>query len=677
MHYVPTLQQFIANTVFGLSFAAIYFIAASGLVVTYTTSGVFNFAHGAVAMVCAFLFWELRVQQGWDTWIAFVVVLFVFAPLLGILAERVLMRFLSGADTITKILATLAVMLLLIEFGQKQWDPNKYPVTPTLQRFFGGNKITVAGAPVTWHDLVIYASTILVAVVLYILLTRSRLGIAMRAVVDDPELARLNGNNAAIPSIASWIIGFMLAGLAGILISPIRLLDVGSLTLLVINAYAVAIVGRLRSLPLTALGAIILGLADGWYTMIQGQFRFTTNTGLFVQGIHDSLPVILLFGALVFMRQDRSRFTSQLKTRLVVPNPRWPLIVAGAVALPLLAKWYVTGLSGNALTAAGEALAFGIIGLSLVLVTGYAGQISLAQLAFGGLGVLAVTYLPHNLQGTPVGLLVAAGAAGVAGAIVAIPCLRLKGLYLALGTMAFALLVEANVLGQFNDFKNRVVHIPRWSVIHSDSTYAMAIAVVFSLLGLGLMWLRKGEFGRRLQAMKDSPAACTTVGMDLTRTRVAVFAAGAAIAGMGGFFLATWEGKVGTDTFSLIKGLQSMLPLLLLIGVGGITSVLGALIGGMALAKSPTAGHSWLITLAPGILGGLLVIFPNGIVGTIGQLVRSGRVQDWGRERRAAFNAEPSVDPEVAGLASPATDAELLALDRGLGIVTEDCDVPA
>ena len=192
--------------------------------------------------------------------------------------------------------------------------------------------------------------------------------------------------------------------------------------------------------------------------------------------------------------------------------------------------------------------------LSLVVLTGYAGQISLAQLAFAGLGVLAASWLPGELGASPVGLLVAAGFAGLVGAVIAIPCLRLRDLYLALGTMAFALVVEQNVLGQIPGFATDSRAFTRWSPIASDKAYFVAIAFVFSVLACFVIALRRGEFGRRLQAMKDSPAASTTVGLDLTRTKVEVFALAAAIAGIGGFLLAGWKGTVGKDDFSLLNG---------------------------------------------------------------------------------------------------------------------------
>ena len=134
----------------------------------------------------------------------------------------------------------------------------------------------------------------------------------MRAVVDDRNLARLNGENPDVASAASWVVGCMLAALAGILLAPILALDVARLTLLVISAYAVAVVGRLRSLPLTALGAVILGLALSYFDWGLGKMQ---HVPVWVQSIHDSLPIIMLFVVLLLLPQDRTRLTAVLRTR--------------------------------------------------------------------------------------------------------------------------------------------------------------------------------------------------------------------------------------------------------------------------------------------------------------------------------------------------------------------------
>jgi branched-chain amino acid transport system permease protein len=672
-------SEFLRYTIFGLAFAGIYFIAASGLVVTYTTSGIFNFAHGAVAMIAAFSFWELRVQRHWPAPLALIVVLFVLAPILGIVIERLIMRRLGGAATITNIVVTIGLLVTLLGIGSVVWSPSNFSVTPSLPRFFQADVVTVAGAAIPWHYLFVLVLSVLVAVALWALLTRTRVGIAMRAVVDDRNLARLNGDNPSFPSGASWVVGSILAALAGVLLAPILALDVARLTLLVINAYAVAVVGRLRSLPLTALGAVILGLALSYFDWGLSKMH---HVPVLVQSIHDSLPIIMLFVVLLLLPQDRTRLSAKLRSREATRVTSMRTAVIGGIGFVVLAFFAEGLIHGALLRAVGQGLALAIVMLSLVLLVGYAGQISLAQLAFGGLGALAASWVPGQLGASPVGLLAAAGFAGLVGALVALPCLRLRDLYLALGTMAFALLVEQNVLGQITGFSTDSEAFARWSPIKSDRAYFVAIAAVFVLLAWLVVVLRRGEFGRRLQAMKDSPAACTTLGLDLTLTKVEVFALAAAIAGIGGFLLAGWKGTVGKDDFSLLTGTLSSLPVLLLAVVGGVTAVAGSMIGALLLVAMPQIANDYpdlsdLMILLPGLVGISLARNPDGLVSDARNGARAvGHAVARLRRARASPGAAGlpgAVVPELVGLAGPATDTELRALEAGLGIVGTDC----
>ena len=398
---------------------------------------------------------------------------------MGVVIERVIMRNLGGAATITNIVVTIGLLVTLLGIGSVVWAPNKFVATPSLPRFYQADVVTVAGAPVPWHYFIVLAISAAVAFGLWTLLAGTRIGIAMRAVVDDRNLARLNGENPDVASAASWVVGCMLAALAGILLAPILALDVARLTLLVISAYAVAVVGRLRSLPLTALGAVILGLALSYFDWGLGKMQ---HVPVWVQSIHDSLPIIMLFVVLLVLPQDRTRLTAVLHTRGTAVVPAMRTAVAGGIAF-VIGVWFVEPLlHGAVLRAAGQGLALVIVMLSLVVLTGYAGQISLAQLAFAGLGVLAASWLPGQLGASPVGLLVAAGFAGLIGAVIAVPCLRLRDLYLALGTMAFALVVEQNVLGQIPGFATDSKVVVRWSPLASDKAYFVAIAVVFVVL---------------------------------------------------------------------------------------------------------------------------------------------------------------------------------------------------
>jgi branched-chain amino acid transport system permease protein len=673
------MSEFWRYTIFGLAFAGVYFIAASGLVVTYTASGIFNFAHGAVAMIAAFTYWDLRVRHRWPAPLAFAAVLFIEAPLLGGVIERFIMRGLDGAATITSIVVTIGLLVSLLGIGSVVWAPRKFAATPSLPRFYQANVVNVAGTPIPLHYFIVVALSVAVAFGLWMLLAGTRIGIAMRAVVDDRNLARLNGEDPDVASAVSWVVGCMLAALAGILLAPILALDVARLTLLVISAYAVAVVGRLRSLPLTALGAVTLGLALSYFDWGLGKM---SHVPVWLQSMHDSLPIIMLFVVLLLLPQDRARLTAVAQSRAAAVAPTMRTATISGVAF-VIGAWFVEAfMHGAVLRAAGQGLALSIVMLSLVLLTGYAGQISLAQLAFAGLGVLAASWLPGQLGASPVGLLVAAAFAGLIGAVIAVPCLRLRDLYLALGTMAFALVVEQNVLGQIPGFAADSKAFVRWKPIASDHAYFVAIAVVFVLLACLLIALRRGEFGRRLQAMKDSPAACTTIGLDLTRTKVQVFAMAAAIAGSGGFLMAGWKGTVGKDDFSLLTGVLSGLPVLLLAVVGGIGSVSGAMIGALLLVAMPQVAADYpslnnLMILLPGIAGLTLARNPDGVASGFRTSIHDVRVRfselraaGWSR---AMGRARPHLVPELVGLRGRVTVSERRTLERELGFTTEDC----
>lgn len=242
------MQQLVAYTIIGLTTGAIYALASSGLLVTYVTSGVFNIAHGAIGMIAAFSYWQVRFEWGWSAPVALIAILGVLCPTLGLVIDRVALRGLAQATEVTRLTATVALMAAFIGIATWIWPPeNRQP----FRGFFDGNNVSVLGVNVGWNKIIALIAAIAVAVGLRILLYKTRLGIQMRAVVDDRSLAELNGARPARIASASWALGASLAGLAGILLAAEVQLNVVPLTLLVINAYAAAIFGRLKSLPLT------------------------------------------------------------------------------------------------------------------------------------------------------------------------------------------------------------------------------------------------------------------------------------------------------------------------------------------------------------------------------------------------------------------------------------------
>ena len=298
------MDTFLQYTIIGLVTGGVYGIAASGLVVTYTTSGIFNFAHGAVAMLAAFTYWQLRWGWGWPAPIALLVVLGVLAPLLGAALYGVVMRGLRNVSEVARIVVPVSVMLGFLALSTWVWDPT--PRTPRLfPLFFGADKtVTVAGVNLAWHEIIAMVVAVLVAVGLRFLFTATRTGVAMRAVVDDPDLLELNGGKPERLAMASWALGAFLAALAGVLITPIQgsTMSATALTLLVIDAFAAAMFGRLRSVPRTFVGALVLGLAGSY---VIGYFPGDEWT--WVGNFRVSLPMIALFVVLLFLPQDRLR----------------------------------------------------------------------------------------------------------------------------------------------------------------------------------------------------------------------------------------------------------------------------------------------------------------------------------------------------------------------------------
>ena len=667
------MSDLITILVFGLASAAIYAVAASGLVLTYTTSGIFNFAHGAIAMFCAFVYWQLSSPDAWGlpVWLSLVLTLLVFAPLLGVLIDRVLMRGLSEAAPITRLVVPIGLLVALIQVAAVFWPPAE--VNAALPPFFSGKTVQIGEVAVSYHQLLVMAVAVVVAIALRILLYNTRSGVAMRAAVDSRELTALNGASPQRASSLAWALGCVLAGVAGILVAPILRLDQVQLTFLVINGYAAAMVGRLRSLPLTAVGALILGISQ------EVVRRYDTSLPNWINV--DTVPVLMLFAVILLIPQDREELFGTKQARLRVPNPTVVGAAVAGLALVAVALALPSLMSGNIFNAVGVGVALAVIALSLVPLTGYAGQINLAPMAFAGVG--AVVSLLVAKDGNPIGMAAAVAACAVVGALVALPALRLKGLYLALCTMAFALFCEKAIFNQVDSFKNS----PNFARVQlgelgitSDRAYLVFMATILALLGVLLTVLRRGTFGRRLQALKDSPAACATIGLNLTRLKVEVFALSAAIAGLGGVLLAQWRTQAGPSQFALLDGNYPGLPLILMTVVGGIAAIAGALVGGLLLPIFPVIGDTYpvirnFMNVLPGLVGISLARNPDGAISQVARSVaqiRAGRKEiestPSGRFATLLLGIPSPAVPEAVPVGGGVTADQREELDRVLGM---------
>lgn len=607
------MATFLALTIVGLTTASIYAVIASGLVLTYTTTGVFNFSHGAIGMLAAFAYWQLHIAWRWPTAPAVLVVLGILAPLIGVGIER-LMRGVHDTSETARLVVSVSLLFGMIGLAQAVWDPG---VGRTVPEFFTGSTLRLGSTSLSYHQLITIAVAVVAVVGLRVLVRRTRLGVSMRAVVDDLRLGRLNGVDPRRVQRVSWSLSTMLAAAGGILISSTAGLNAIVLSTLIVNAYAAAMFGRLRSIPMTVVGACVAGLTEGYL------LGYLPKGNQYLPGLRLATPVIVLFAVLMVLPNRRLRGVTSTREYFPAPTRRGGARFCGFVLSAALVV--ATTLSDADLLVYGKLFPTALICLSFVPLMGYANQVSLCQLSLAGLG--AITYGHLGTDGNPLALLAAALVAALAGALVALPALRLSGIHLALATAAFAVALDRWVFA-LPDFDVGPVGISIFGTgsvaveplrlfrrtLGSPRSIMILTAVLFVAIAAGVMWLRRSRFGRRLIALRDSEAACATFGMNLLVARVGVFALSAAIAGIGGAVSAMQIGSARAQDFEFVRGL----PLFMLVAVGGAGFVSASLTAAVFLqGLLPLAGVAapWSVkwqALASGGAGIGLGAEPNG-----------------------------------------------------------------
>jgi branched-chain amino acid transport system permease protein len=573
------VSNFIQYTVFGVMLGAGYAIAATGLVVTYTTSGVFNFAQGAVGMVAAFCYWELVVAHGLPVLVALLIILVPGAIISGGVVERVLMRQLHGASPERPVLVTLGLMVILTGLATEIWNPATQRSVPNMV----SGQFGLAGINIQYQEVLLIGVAAAVAVALRLLFTRTRSGYALRAVVDDPELLAMAGASPRRVSQLGWVLGFFMAALAGIMLAPSQTtgISIQAMTLLVVNGYAAAIVGRLRNITATFLAAIGIGLLENYVI----SYILPHVSQNLVPDITLALPMVFLFVALVTLPSVRLRAVGRLTTirpPRVVPGRE--SLVAGVVFLAAAALF--AGIFDNTpfrgttvLTLGGVVMSLGIVGLSLVLLTGYSGQVSLCQFSFMGIGAFVMGKVAGG--GSLLGLAAATALCAAVGALVALPTVRLRDLYLALATFAFAdavyngFFLDTHIFGSGGVTIGRIV-LPGLS-FGSDAAEFLLVTVFFLLCAWLVLSIRRNLFGRRLVALSDSPAAYATLGLNIAATKVIVFAVAAGMAGLAGALYGTVQQVVGYSDFDFFFGIIFVL----FVTIWSIRSVTGAFLGAL------------------------------------------------------------------------------------------------
>ena len=612
------MGQFLAFGIVGLSTAAIYAVIGSGLVLTYTTTGVFNFAQGAMGMLAAFTYWQLTIGWGWPVPVALAVVLLILAPVFGLAIERFVMRPAQGLGQVEWLVITVALLSGFIAVAEWIWNPN---AARTLPEFFAGAApIQIGAATITWHQAITMIVAVLVAVALRILLHATRTGTEMRATVDDRALAGLTGADPLRANQVAWVLGTQLAAVGGILIAPELTLDATQLSLLIVSAYTAAVFGRLRSLPITFAGAVVVGLMESYLT------GYLPNNSIW-PGLRLAAPALLLFAALLVFPHGRLHGRTRRLHPVLVPSLRGSAVFAAAVVM--FGVVLATVLSPADLVTYGAIFSLGLVALSYVPLAGYAGEISLCQLSMAGVGAVVWGHL--GAHGAVWALAAAIVIPALVGALIALPALRLSGVYLALATVAFAVVFDDWIfavpsfrvfglqISTFNDGSISAVGPRLFGVqLTSEESLMVFSAMLLGLASLGVAALRRGRFGRRLIALRDSEAAYAMLGGNLLAAKVAVFALAAGLAGLGGAVYAMQQQSVTATQFSLVTGLS----LFLIAVVGGLAVVGDGLFTGTILegplnalvAVAPWAAN--LVALVPALAGIGLGRNPQGIVPT-------------------------------------------------------------
>ncbi|MGH2728558.1 MAG: ABC transporter permease subunit, partial [Actinomycetota bacterium] len=633
---------------------SVYALAAMGLTVTYTTSGIFNFAHGALGMLATFLFYTLRVDVGLPAGLAILVVLVGFCPPIGIFIDRVLLPRLQGAVTTTYVVASLGLLVALQGFAIATYGGETRQVDAFLPR----STFRLPGVNVGWDQLIIVIIAAAVGVALWLFFRYSHLGLQTRAVVDDPDLTELVGTDARRVTTFSWILGSAFASLSGILLAPLIGLDAAILTLLVVQAFGAAAIGRLTSLPLTYLGALLIGVGASISTKFVARIPE-------LAGMPSSLPFIVLF--LVLLLSPKGSFQEVAEVREIVhagggEQRRGRLRSAAILAAVFISlPWLLTG---SRLLTATATLAFVLMFRSLGLLVGLSRQVSLSHAVFVGLGA---TTLSHLLgAGVPfvVALVLAAVVIVPVGALIAIPAIRLSGLFLALATFGFGLLVQALVFTTglaFGD--DGVVFVDRPSLFgidfNGDTAYYFFVLLVVAVCVLAIEVVSRTRLGRLLRALADSPTGVESIGISPVVSRVLVFCLSAFMAAIAGGLLSSLYRSVNTVSFDFF---QSLIWLTVLVTAG--TAGLGGAVLAAALfvAMPAVLNYEWLNEILPiffGLGAVLMAQRPNGLMGVGMRLFRPAAPGTNFRElaRRSAWRRS----------SSPVLERYRVALERANG----------
>ncbi|MER7453430.1 ATP-binding cassette domain-containing protein [Nocardia beijingensis] len=543
----------------GIVSGSVYGLAAVGLVLTYRTSGLFNFAHGAMATVSAFAFYTLHVTNGVAWPIAAAICVLGVGAALGFLLE-LLARSVGRSALELRIAATVGILLFIeagatLLYGQKR--------TRVVPIFLPEGGFTVAGVQVQWSAVTTFLAAVVVTGALSLALRFSRRGIAMRAVVENSDLLDMAGTSPISTRRWAWCVGTSLAALSGVLFAPLLPLNPMHLTLLVLQAFGAAAIGRFTNLPGSFGGGLLIGMLAAVAT-----HYFTTGP---LSGVSAALPFLALFMVLLFLprRRPEERDRGAHRVRSAWTAPLVLRLTGGVVVLVIL--WLAPEFARLHVTDWTVGLAMVIVFLSLGLLVRTSGQISLCHVAFAAIGASAFSHFAVDRHLPWLVALLAAGLVVVPiGAVLSIPAIRLGGLYLALATFGFGVVLQVMFYAEDYMFGTSGLGLkmprPYAFGLDSDSAFYRLVLAVTIVVTAAMVMLHNSRLGRLLRGLADSPSALSTSGVTVEITSVIVFCISAFLAALGGALAGMAQTTVSADSYQPLQSVIYFAVIVIMIG---------------------------------------------------------------------------------------------------------------
>ncbi|HEX3962545.1 MAG TPA: branched-chain amino acid ABC transporter permease/ATP-binding protein [Trebonia sp.] len=565
--------------VLGLGAGSAYALIAQGLILVHRASGVVNFAQGAVAMFSAYFYTWLANHGLSDVSAALIAI--AGAGVLGAVVQQFVMRPLGRAPLLAKLVAALGVVLVLEALAGIVFGYDLQTAPPLLP----SSTVHVFGTDVGLNRIILFVIAIALAAALSVFARRTTMGSLFRAASDSEQGLAILGYSQNAVSTSAWVAGSMLAGFAGIVIAPITSLSVTTIILLIIPALSVTLLAGFTSFWFATIAGLLLGILQ---SEIAGYWTLPSPT---IEGMQDAAPFLLIIIVMVLRgRAIPGRATIALgRPPLAPPARAKPAVLAGVVVLAVVLTYVA---SNNYQTAISVGLISAIVALSLVVLTGYVGQISLAQMTFAGLGAYFCSRFADDLGiPFPFSIIVAGLATGIGGVILGLPALRVRGVNLAVITLGAAVAVDslvfndANLTGGYSGISIQSPSIFGYSldgIIH-PFRYAMVCLVVLILCVAGVAWLRRSRLGLMMLAVRDNERAAAAEAVNTVRTKLIAFGLSAFMAGVAGGLFAYLYGHLSFDSFAPLASVTFVTTAY----IGGIGSIAGAVIAGIISAGGP------------------------------------------------------------------------------------------